>query len=124
MTEISSLICLVALIGFALICLFASLLRQQKNRSFWLHSRHAMAGMSLLLLMLSACGGGTTSQPPTVTPLALTSTPQLSTTPALSATDWTTYHRDNQRTGYIASTPDPQSLSKLWGKQLDGAVYA
>lgn len=34
------------------------------------------------------------------------------------------YHRDTQRTGSIATTPDPQRLTKTWSKQLDGAVYA
>ncbi len=81
------------------------------------------------MLILSACGSSSTSPPP-VTPLALTPTPQstqpgaTSTTPPASNTDWTTYHRDNQRTGYIANTPDPHTLTKTWGAQLDGAVYA
>ena len=85
-------------------------------------------GMSLLLLILSACGSSTTPSPtPTITPLALTVISQPNPTPTVTSTvstDWTTYHRDNQRTGYLASTPDPHSLTKLWGKQLDGAVYA
>ncbi len=84
--------------------------------------------MSLLLIILSACGSSTTPSPtPTITPLALTVISQPNPTPTVASTgstDWTTYHRDNQRTGYLASTPDPHSLTKLWQKQLDGAVYA
>ena len=40
------------------------------------------------------------------------------------ATDWTTYHQNNSRTGDVANVPDPQKLSQVWNKQLDGAVYA
>jgi outer membrane protein assembly factor BamB len=79
--------------------------------------------MSLLLMVLSACGSAPTQTKPPITPLALTATPQQTAMPT-KETDWTTYHRDNQRTGYLASTPDPHSLSKIWGKDLDGAVYA
>ena len=91
------------------------------------------AGLILLFLMLSACSGPTTSDstPPTITPLALTPTPTptlkataTATTPTTASTDWTTYHRDNQRTGSVATTPDPKDLAKNWDKQLDGAVYA
>lgn len=45
--------------------------------------------------------------------------------PAASAAgDWTTYHRDNARTGYVAGAPDPTRLTSAWAAQLDGAVYA
>jgi outer membrane protein assembly factor BamB len=88
-------------------------------------------GLSLLLVFLSACSGGTTGQiTPTVTPLTLTEVPQQKATPtakpaaAASSTNWTTYHLNNQRTGYVASAPDPHSLSRTWQKSLDGAVYA
>jgi len=84
-----------------------------------------------MLMILSACSGSlTTSTPqttPTVTPLVLMATAQLEAKPSAVSTrnsDWTTYHRDNQRTGYIASTPDPHTLTNIWGVQLDGAVYA
>ncbi len=84
-----------------------------------------LAFITALLVLLSACGSTTTASPapttPTRTPSALTA--KLTAT-STSGTDWTTYHRDNQRTGYIASTPDPQRLTKIWGMQLDGAVYA
>ena len=86
----------------------------------------------LFMIILSACSNGSTStSTPIITPLALTATatsqqgttPTATTTPA-NNTDWPTYHRDNQHTGYIANTPDPHSLTKAWSAQLDGAVYA
>src|SRR5579875_2243688 len=90
--------------------------------------------MCLLLVGFSACGQkvavatDSTSRPspvvvtPTPTPATLaTASPSEST--AANA-DWTTYHLNNLRTGYVASTPDPHSLSKAWSVQLDGAVYA
>ncbi len=122
MTDTSTLAFIAASVGIALTCLLFSLFCRQENRYFW--QRPAWAGMSLLLMLLYACNSSTTTQTkPAITPLALTGTAQLTATPARS-TDWTTYHRDNQRTGYIASAPDPHSLSKIWEKQLDGAVYA
>lgn len=127
MIETSSLICIVALTGLALICLFAARLRKQDNHTLWLRSRHVLigTGMSLLLLILPACSGTTGSAgQPTITPLALTATTQLSATPVPSSTDWTTYHNDNKRRGYIANAPDPQKLLRIWKTQLDGAVYA
>src|SRR5437762_8206522 len=86
--------------------------------------------MSLLLVILCACGGSTSSNTDgtsTITPLALTATPRSAATPntaSTSSTDWTTYHDNNQRIGYRASTPDPHSLSKIWSMQLDGSLYA
>ena len=123
MTDTSTLAFIAASVGIALTCLLFSLFRQQEeSRYFW--QRTIWAGMSLLLMILSACSNSATTQTkPPITPLALTGTAQQTAAPARS-TDWTTYHRDNQRTGYIASTPDPHSLSKIWGKHLDGAVYA
>jgi outer membrane protein assembly factor BamB len=38
--------------------------------------------------------------------------------------DWTTYHANPARTGYVAGARDPTRLTGLWSKQLDGAVYA
>jgi len=121
MTDISTFALIVASVGIALTCLLFSLFRRQENRYFWQHV--TWTGMSLLLIVLSACGSAPTQTKPPITPLALTATPQQTAMPT-KETDWTTYHRDNQRTGYLASTPDPHSLSKIWGKDLDGAVYA
>ena len=88
------------------------------------------AGISLLVLFLTACSGLTSSNknvPPTNTPLAPTPTAHSTTTPdtpATSSSDWTTYHANNLRTGYISDTPDPHNLSKIWSTRLDGSVYA
>jgi outer membrane protein assembly factor BamB len=90
----------------------------------------AGGGLSLLLIFLAACGdnGQTTGQTtPTPGNLALTVPPQQQTaspTPLAGNADWPTYHLNNLRTGSLSGTPDPQSLSRLWGTQLDGAVYA
>src|SRR5260370_16406271 len=130
MTAPSTLAVIAMSSGIALICLRSLLLRRMVNRYFWrLPGRYVKwTGMSLLLLILSGCGSSTTPSPtPTITPLVLTVISQPDPTPTVAptvSTDWTTYHRDNQRTGYIANTPDPQSLTKSWQKQLDGAVYA
>lgn len=37
--------------------------------------------------------------------------------------DWTTYHGDVTRTGYVAAGPDPVSPALAWQTPLDGAVY-
>jgi len=51
---------------------------------------------------------------------AKTTTPSV---PASNSSNWTTYHLDNARTGYVASEHDPQQLARAWSVQLDGAVY-
>src|SRR5258708_4698179 len=90
----------------------------------------AWVGACLLLAVLSGCStpGASSSAAASITPLALTPSPKTSTpTPTVSAakdTDWTTYHRDNSRTGSVANMPDPQRLSRTWNTHLDGAVYA
>src|SRR5256885_2231449 len=121
-----------ALISIALTYIFSSLSRKEANH----YSRRCTgkyvkwACISLLLIFLTACSGLTSSNEdvrPTITPLAMTGTPQstaTSTPPIPSSTDWTTYHANNQRTGHIPNTPDPHSLSKIWSTQLDGSVYA
>ncbi len=79
---------------------------------------------TLALLLLTACSSTSGSQPAQITPLALTPSPTSLVTTVQSATDWTTYHRDNARTGYLANVPDPQRLTSSWRTKLDGAVYA
>jgi hypothetical protein len=37
--------------------------------------------------------------------------------------DWTTYHRDHARSGYLPGLPDPARLTQAWSARLDGAVY-
>src|SRR5437588_5743854 len=80
-----------------------------------------------LLIVLAGCSpfssnSGAPAKP--ITPLTLptrTATPTAST---VSSADWTTYHRDNARTGYVADAADAHQLTAAWNRQLDGAVYA
>ena len=89
------------------------------------HKYSFIAGITLGLLLLTGCSGPTTSgsQPVQVTPLALTPSPTSNKTSPQSSTDWTTYHHDNTRAGYIAHMTDPQHLTASWNTKLDGAVY-
>ncbi len=82
-----------------------------------------------LLIILAGCGSLTSSNSPAPQPtLVLSPTPSSnsthSPTPTPTSSDWTTYHDNNTRTGYIANAPDPKSLAKAWSTNLDGAVYA
>ena len=131
MIDTSTLAFIAALVGIALTCLIFSRFRRRQSRYFWQRPGVTWTGMSLLLLILSACSGGATGSTPqttpTITSLALTPPAQPTATltgASTRSTDWTTYHRDNRRTGYIASTPDAHSLTRAWRRQLDGAVYA
>src|SRR5207302_4980871 len=80
-----------------------------------------------LLIALAGCGPfSSNSDAPAkpITPLTLptrTATPTAST---VSSADWTTYHRDNTRTGYVADAADAHQFTSAWNRQLDGAVYA
>jgi len=82
-----------------------------------------------LLLILAGCGGSPASNTPSPQPTLIFSpapspgATQTSTT-TTTGTDWTTYHANNSRTGYIANAPDPKSLAQAWNAHLDGAVYA
>lgn len=82
----------------------------------------------LLTLLLAGCslmpsqGNASTTAPSALTPAATAMV--RSTVASGPATDWTTYHQNNNRTGYVANTPDPKQLVSAWSKQLDGAVYA
>jgi len=82
----------------------------------------AALGLVVLLVVLGACTGQSTG--PQQPALTLPSGPSSSTTPAVGGADWTTYHRDNARTGYLAGLADPTRLGKVWTARLDGAVYA
>ncbi len=82
---------------------------------------------SLTFFLLAGCGGTSSSS---VTPLALSpaatasvAVSRITPTPA-TAGDWPMYHADQARTGFVAGLPDPQRLTSLWNKSLDGAVYA
>src|SRR2546421_7492580 len=86
----------------------------------------------ILLIALVGCSPfpSNSDAPATpITPLALpsrTTTPTTPSTPttSTSSADWTTYHRDNARTGYLPNAPDPHQLTRSWNMHLDGAVYA
>ncbi|HWZ20620.1 MAG TPA: PQQ-binding-like beta-propeller repeat protein [Ktedonobacteraceae bacterium] len=127
-----TLVVISALLSIPLTYVLSPLFRKENNKfSTKLTCKNVTwVGMSLLLVFLSACSGLTSSNgdtSPSITPLALTATPQskaISITPNPGSTDWTTYHANNLRTGYIPNTPDPHSLSKIWSTQLDGSVYA
>jgi outer membrane protein assembly factor BamB len=96
-----------------------------------------------LAVWLSGCGTAPlpspapplTAAPLPASPAAPASTPPATALPAAAATpaasvttpslgDWTTYHRDNSRSGYLPALPDPQRLAPDWSTALDGAVYA
>jgi outer membrane protein assembly factor BamB len=71
--------------------------------------------LATLTVVLAACGS--TSRP--------AATPQVTATlGAESAHDWTMYHYDRARTGYVSDTPDPKTLTKAWSIPTDEAVYA
>ncbi len=62
------------------------------------------------------------SQPVHITPLTL---PPSTVTPGqLTSADWSMYHDNNARTGFVAGVPDPSRLTSLWKQPLEGAVYA
>src|SRR5256714_1112284 len=92
-----------------------------------------------LLVVLAGCGNTpsiSNTQPASSTPThtrSATSTPlslppQVATTtptaPGSTGGDWTTYHHDNSRAGYVAGTLDPRRLTEAWNVHLDGSVYA
>lgn len=132
MIDLTALLLILASSGGVLACIAGALLRREARpgrprlRAFLIGG-----GLSLLLVFLAACGDSgqaTTGQStPTSGSLDLTVPPQqnaTSPTPAVGSADWPTYHLNNQRTGYLANTPNPHSLVKNWSRQLDGAVYA
>ncbi len=79
--------------------------------------------MLALLIVLTSCGGFPSSNSSTPQPTLVIS-PVPSSGSTTTGSDWTMYHNDNTRTGYIANAPDPGSLAKRWSTNLDGAVYA
>ena len=89
------------------------------------HKRSLPIGTLLVLLLLSGCSSPITSgsQPAQVTPLALTPSPTSTKATSQSSADWTTYHRDNTRAGYLTNAANPQRLTSSWNTKLDGAVY-
>ena len=87
------------------------------------HVHHQVWGgvCAALLLLLAACGDG----PPPPTPITPTTLAPATLTPRpVTGADWTMYHANAARSGFVAGVPDPQSLARLWQTPLDGAVYA
>ncbi|MFL5656017.1 MAG: PQQ-binding-like beta-propeller repeat protein [Ktedonobacteraceae bacterium] len=88
--------------------------------------RALLVGVCVLLITLTGCDAPSSqgSKPPAnTTPLTLPPG-KTSTIPAVSNSDWTTYHGNNARTGLVENAPDPHQLTRAWSVQLDGAVYA
>jgi outer membrane protein assembly factor BamB len=111
-----------------------SRLKECEYKEFWKVikelTRRMLPGVCILLLLaLAGCDpilSQSSGPPANTTPITLpqttaTPTPKTATT---SSTDWTTYHYNNARSGYVASAPDPSKLTQAWNAQLDGAVYA
>jgi len=88
--------------------------------------RFAASLFFALLFILTGCSGATSGSQPVTnkTPLALPTGTATHTATPTTGTDWTTYHYDNTRSGYVANMSDPSKLTTAWNKQLDGAVYA
>ncbi len=88
--------------------------------------RVLLLGVCTLLITLVGCNipSSQGSNPPVrTTPLTLLPATTSPTSPP-SSSDWTTYHRNNARTGLVENAPDPHQLTRAWNVQLDGAVYA
>ena len=78
--------------------------------------------VAVAVLLAAACDRATPVTPgPTPSPRTLTAAPSGSAAPG--AGDWTTYHRDNDRSGAVPDFPPVGALSTAWKAQLDGAVY-
>ncbi len=93
--------------------------------------------IGVLALLAAGCSAGATissaatlvapsATRPAATAAARAATPGAAAAPASvpAASDWTTYHRDSARTGYVPEMPDPKELAIAWKTQMDGAVYA
>ena len=73
-----------------------------------------------LALLLAGCD----TNSPTVRITPLTLTPGRTAPVPVTTSDWTMYHNDPARSGYVPGAADPRQLTRLWAQQLDGAVYA
>lgn len=83
----------------------------------------AMAALGLVALLVALGACTSRQRAPEQSQLTLPSGPTSSTAPAVRAGDWTTYHRDNARGGYLPGLADPAGLERAWSARLDGAVY-
>lgn len=110
-------IIIVALIGTTLVLIYSP----RKGR---VHTRLILwMATCALLIALTGCSALSPSNPPTASSTSLPTNP-TTPIPTDPTSNWTTYHRDSARTGYLASVPDPQQLKLAWSMHLDGAVYA
>jgi outer membrane protein assembly factor BamB len=81
--------------------------------------RHRIRVVALAgLLVLTGCASA-----PAAGPSAAAAAP-LAPATVRPASDWTTYHGDLARTGYLPAGPDPSTPGVAWQTPLDGAVYA
>ncbi|HEU5229088.1 MAG TPA: PQQ-binding-like beta-propeller repeat protein [Ktedonobacteraceae bacterium] len=85
--------------------------------------------IGIFLVILVGCGSPSSPGATPTTPANTHATPTPTanaTVPvtAPQASDWTTYHNNNARTGYLPNIPDPHQFTRAWDKTLDGAVYA
>ncbi len=96
--------------------------------------RAALAVLAATLLTVSCTSGGRSPAPPSRAAVsgdpvgsvqAPPAAPAARAAAAATATDWPTYHGDNQRTGVNRSLKLVLSpLRRVWALTLDGAVYA
>jgi len=75
-----------------------------------------------LLLLIAGCGAGSPAATPTATAARTTTRPSPSPSP-VTATDWTTYGGNAQRSSAVAG-PDPSRPAVAWTAKLDGKVNA
>jgi len=124
---------LAILVGAVLICALLIYRRYTSRGQRFAGSRSlAWTTVGVLLVLLSGCGTGGTggaapSQPSVQATSPVAATPSGTPSQATSTTnsnDWTSYHYDKARTGYRSQLADPQQLTSVWNKSLDGAVYA
>src|SRR5260370_33707360 len=87
---------------------------------------HRLITICLLMIVLVGCGNaspGKSTQSHPSTPTATRTATATPTTMAAQNADWTTYHGNNARTGYLANMTDPHKLTRPCKARLDGSVY-
>ena len=91
---------------------------QKHRRRLTKRGRIILSGLLVVLLVQATGGRRQATADASLSPVA------YRPPPALTGSDWTMYHADPARTGYVAGLPNPTRLTRLWTKPLDGAVYA